>query len=43
MEYEVFEPDDRDVEEYGEEILKAAFNNWCHSASYEEGSQQYDF
>lgn len=39
MEYEVFEPDDRDVKEFGREALKAAFDKWCQCACYEEGYQ----
>lgn len=34
MEYEVFEPTDEDVEEFGKEALAAAFSNWCYAVSH---------
>lgn len=38
-EYEVFEPDDRDVEEFGKEALAAAFSNWCYAVTYNNSEE----
>jgi len=32
-EYEVFEPTDEDVAEFGKEALAAAFSDWCSAVS----------